>query len=619
MAEQQSKKTLSAASSHQSLNMLPSPLQPKLQEKLANLSVGSSCTSSAVRPATAVPSSITNPAMPRALKQSTMQDIEAAKQPDRLLMMKPQSIPAVVSNTEAPGKPTAVVSVAPVLAKPSNPVTPSPPVATACAVVPPASSNAGLQAILNRHRFNVGAKKVVDTPASPTVPAPTPTADVATTPPTPAVPVQTIAAAVVQPKPAAMVQPKPAAVVQPSPEVSVSPVAAPSVAPATKQPPPAAAAAWQQTVTFDTTTVQSLTVQHIDQDDPTIVWTTLVANEQACLQMLAEMNGTLDPQRSPGIGASDVAVGRLFAVPFEEVYYRAVVLQDDSAVNELYFQLIDYGNKLFVAIDLVKQPLPVMLVQPQYGLRVRLRGRQRPPAIGDTLQVRLSEAVRGVHAAEVVQPTANALPSVKSAPIVSTCVQPPVQVATAVVVEPPAAQATLPITVAVPADRPVASAVAAPTTFTMDDMTVLPLPTGQPTKLSCLDSSELHLGLITAAAFDPARLCHVTQVMTQQIADYCNGPLAQPIVPRMGDLCLAIFEEDANWYRALCVDASRPDVVRVMFIDYGNITDVAVQNLRGITAELVAEPCLANACVIDGECEVGKPGRITIFNESTLQ
>lgn len=595
MVDQPPKKTLSPASSHQSLNMLPSPLQPKLQDKLASLSVGSS-TIIAVRPAPAVSSPNTNPTMPRALKTSTMLDIEAAKQPDRQLMTKPQSIPAVVSYAEAPAKPTAVVAVAPVLAKPATPVTTSLLVTTASAVMTPASSNAGLQAILNRHRFNVGGKKVVDVLASPSVPAITPTADVATTPPTPAV--------AVHQSPAAPFQPTPAALVQPIPAASAPPVAAPSVSPATPQPPPAAAA-WQQTVAFDTTITQSLIVQHIDQDDPTIIWTTLAANERACMQMLADMNGTLDPQNSPGIGPGDVAVGRLFAVPFEEVFYRAVVLQDDSAVNEIYFQLIDYGNKLFVAIELVKQPLPVMLAQPQYGLRVRLRGRQRPPAIGDTMQVRMMEAVRGVYAAEVVQPqqTANALASVKSAPIVSACVQPPVLAATVAVVEPPAAQTMLPITVAVPADPPVASIAVTPTTFTMDDMTVLPLPTGQPVKLSCLDSSELHLGLITAAAFDPVRLCHVTQVMTQQIADYCNGPLAQPIVPRMGDLCLAIFEEDANWYRALCVDVSRPDVVRVMFIDYGNMTDVAVRNVRGITAELVAEPCLANACVIDGKCK----------------
>lgn len=134
---------------------------------------------------------------------------------------------------------------------------------------------------------------------------------------------------------------------------------------------------------------------------------------------------------------------------------------------------------------------------------------------------------------------------------------------------------------------------------------VTPLPVGQPLKLSCLDNSELGNGLITAAQFDAVALRHVTQALTQRIADYCNGPLAQTCSPQPGELCLAVFEDDGNWYRAVCVEAAhQPDGahLQVMFVDFGNVAKVAVANVRRMPAEMVAEPCLANSCVIDGKC-----------------
>lgn len=362
--------------------------------------------------------------------------------------------------------------------------------------------------------------------------------------------------------------------------------------------PPAALAPWQLLVAIDTAVPQSLIVQHIDEDNPNILWTSPESSQPVCMQMLSEMNEALDAQHSPGIQAVAPTVGRLFAVPFEGLYYRAVVLKEVGAINEVYCQLIDYGNKLFVPLELVKQPLPIMLAQPQFGLRVRLLGRQRQPSIEETLHLRLLNMSNGVYEAEMVtnQLPTHPQPPVRSAPIVSTGapVPVPVPVVAAVAVQQPPPPS---IAVEVPAELPAK-------TFTANDMTILPLPTGQPVQLSCLDTSDLRHGIITAAAFDEERLRRMTQVLTQQIAEHCNGPLARPFVPRIGEMCLAVFED--GWYRAMRVedmDSDRLDAVRLTFIDYGNTTEVAKNEIVAITAEIAAEPCLANLCLINGKFE----------------
>lgn len=62
-------------------------------------------------------------------------------------------------------------------------------------------------------------------------------------------------------------------------------------------------------------------------------------------------------------------------------------------------------------------------------------------------------------------------------------------------------------------------------------------------------------------------------------------------MPQIGDMCLALFE-DGCYYRAQ-VKLASPNVVKVFFLDFGNMEETQSKNLLHIPDSLKKVPCCA--------------------------
>ncbi|XP_074516748.1 tudor domain-containing 6 [Sebastes fasciatus] len=97
-----------------------------------------------------------------------------------------------------------------------------------------------------------------------------------------------------------------------------------------------------------------------------------------------------------------------------------------------------------------------------------------------------------------------------------------------------------------------------------------------------------------------------------------------------GSPCLALFSSDNQWYRAQIISRV-DDALNVLFIDYGNESDVDIKNVRSLPPSLLEKAPLAFLCSLNGFDEsrgswddevydafynllVDKPLTVTVFN-----
>lgn len=99
----------------------------------------------------------------------------------------------------------------------------------------------------------------------------------------------------------------------------------------------------------------------------------------------------------------------------------------------------------------------------------------------------------------------------------------------------------------------------------------------------CADSEELDKITLT-----------VSEVVAAASHKSINpGPLAP------GSPCIALFSDDNLWYRAEIIDKDGDDLC-VLFVDYGNMSQVNIADLREIPADLVKIPPQAFLCKLEG-------------------
>lgn len=63
---------------------------------------------------------------------------------------------------------------------------------------------------------------------------------------------------------------------------------------------------------------------------------------------------------------------------------------------------------------------------------------------------------------------------------------------------------------------------------------------------------------------------------------------------------LIFKSDDGNWYRALVEDIISDRVVRVHFVDYGNVEEVPVDNIRHISSSFLELPFQGIKCWLSG-------------------
>uniref|UniRef100_A0A3Q2FCN7 Tudor domain-containing protein n=1 Tax=Cyprinodon variegatus TaxID=28743 RepID=A0A3Q2FCN7_CYPVA len=67
----------------------------------------------------------------------------------------------------------------------------------------------------------------------------------------------------------------------------------------------------------------------------------------------------------------------------------------------------------------------------------------------------------------------------------------------------------------------------------------------------------------------------------------------------LGMSCLALFADDQLWYRAEVVDKNE-DKVSVLFVDYGNTSQVSIKDIRAVPPALLEVPPQAFLCELEG-------------------
>ncbi|XP_076806898.1 uncharacterized protein LOC143450304 isoform X1 [Clavelina lepadiformis] len=70
--------------------------------------------------------------------------------------------------------------------------------------------------------------------------------------------------------------------------------------------------------------------------------------------------------------------------------------------------------------------------------------------------------------------------------------------------------------------------------------------------------------------------------------------------PKVGTICVALFVMDRCWYRARVTDVLQIDKIEVMYIDYGNTSEVGLSDLRRISPEMAEVPQLSTQCSLFG-------------------
>ena len=114
-----------------------------------------------------------------------------------------------------------------------------------------------------------------------------------------------------------------------------------------------------------------------------------------------------------------------------------------------------------------------------------------------------------------------------------------------------------------------------------------------------MDSSNMDKGCVSLCPNDRKALRFIDR-MSSTIADYCNSRSNECYRPRVGELCLCLFDEDKEWYRSVVTKLMDEDTFEVEFIDFGNLSTACSKNIRKMPRELLHDS-MVNKCHIKGE------------------
>ncbi|XP_058820578.1 uncharacterized protein LOC131682827 [Topomyia yanbarensis] len=139
---------------------------------------------------------------------------------------------------------------------------------------------------------------------------------------------------------------------------------------------------------------------------------------------------------------------------------------------------------------------------------------------------------------------------------------------------------------------------AIPTKFTINDLKLIPLPAGRnDVKLTILDDGDLNRGIMTVCEMNEANIQRYS-TLTEEVNKHASNIGGDGYCPEVDEMCVAVFDADKLWYRAVCIMVA-PDKNSfvVQFIDYGNIASVKRESIRSFQKELDF-PCVAFTCSV---------------------
>ncbi|KAG4068008.1 hypothetical protein HA402_010694 [Bradysia odoriphaga] len=293
---------------------------------------------------------------------------------------------------------------------------------------------------------------------------------------------------------------------------------------------------WMKPFPMDENAVVDITIQYVAPDGT--AWVSLTKKENENTILLRKVNKIVSVASTPN--PTDIKVNALFLVPFEDIYYRGVVLRPVTSNDTVLIRLVDFGNEVECGIGQLKSALPSVCEANAYAFPIKFKN-PRNAEIGNCMKVKKVSTERDV------------------------------------------------ITVIVDGEADVT-----PNMITMDDIDVVPLPVGANQDLICLDYSNVGSGYVSLCTPDEKAVKFIED-MGLQMSKYCEETKDE-YCPQATELCLAKFE-DEGWFRALTLKVIEPNKFEIMFIDYGNIATVNSSAIRKMTDDFT-HPCLMNACYI---------------------
>lgn len=69
---------------------------------------------------------------------------------------------------------------------------------------------------------------------------------------------------------------------------------------------------------------------------------------------------------------------------------------------------------------------------------------------------------------------------------------------------------------------------------------------------------------------------------------------------RLNEVCLARSNDDKRWYRAMVYEEKSNGIYGILYLDYGNMEHVPVENIRKMEQKFCF-PRLTATCFIDGK------------------
>ncbi|XP_037042419.1 tudor domain-containing protein 6-like isoform X3 [Bradysia coprophila] len=130
--------------------------------------------------------------------------------------------------------------------------------------------------------------------------------------------------------------------------------------------------------------------------------------------------------------------------------------------------------------------------------------------------------------------------------------------------------------------------------FTVNDIEIVPLIPDK--KIVCLDASHIEEGYVSACLNDGKAVAFIDR-MSSKIGEYCVSQTNGFYRPQTGEVCLCLFDEDNEWYRAVVMNTIDADYFEINFIDFGNSSTVCSENIRKMPRKFL-HPCLVNKCYI---------------------
>ncbi|XP_046975983.1 tudor domain-containing protein 1-like [Vanessa cardui] len=86
------------------------------------------------------------------------------------------------------------------------------------------------------------------------------------------------------------------------------------------------------------------------------------------------------------------------------------------------------------------------------------------------------------------------------------------------------------------------------------------------------------------------------------MAEYCNSEIGrEPYLPNLEELCIAQCPPYPQWFRGVVCEGAAGGALRVCYVDYGNVGDARLPQLRKMVPDFVrARPALATHVELRG-------------------